>query len=179
MRLLSILLISTILYLCTMDYVLWASSELSVLTLVVMLENKHVHWIVTKALLYHICQVDKGVDYMSDHILQVHCKWHLYFFSIVLQALPQSSQILFVELLVFILFFLVRIVLWVFHPHTYYSRQPDMVIFLLWPLNDMCCIYTVSHQTIVEYWNMIGKGTSCLCMLLLISYKVFDYRQYL
>ena len=60
-----------------MDYVLWASSELSVLTLVVMLENKHVHWIVTKALLYHICQVDKGVDYMSDHILQVHCKWHL------------------------------------------------------------------------------------------------------
>ena len=43
----------------------------------------------------------------------------------------QSTQILFVELLVFVLVFLVRIVPWVFHPHTYYSLQPDMVIFLL------------------------------------------------
>ena len=44
--------------------------------------------------------------------------------------------------------------------------------FPLWLLNDnMCCINTVFHQMTVEYWNMFGKGTSCLCMLLLISYK--------
>ena len=42
---------------------------------------------------------------MSDHILQVHYILHPYFFSVVLYAWPQSSQILFVELFVFVLVF--------------------------------------------------------------------------
>ena len=41
---------------------------------------------------------------------------------------PNLLKILFVELFAFVLVFLMKIVLWLFHPHTYYSLQPNMVI---------------------------------------------------
>ena len=49
-----------------------------------------------------------------------------------------------VNQLVLVQVFLVKPVVWVFHQHTYYSQQPDIVILLLWLLNDMSCIYIYS-----------------------------------
>ena len=70
-----------------------------------------------------------------------------------------------------------RIVLWVVHPHTYHSLQPDMVILLLWPFNDVLHIHCFPSNDcwILQY---VGKGTSRLCMLLLII-TVFKLLRYL
>ena len=70
-----------------------------------------------------------------------------------------------------------RIVLWVVHPHTYHSLQPDMVILLLWPFNDVLHIHCFPSNDcwILQYY---GKGTSRLCMLLLII-TVFKLLRYL
>ena len=53
--------------------------------------------------------------------------------------------------LVLVQVFLVKPVVWVFHQHTYYSQQPDMVVLLLRLLNDISCIYIPYHQMIVDY----------------------------
>ena len=47
------------------------------------------------------------------------------------QKLRSSRGSKIVNQLVIVLVFLVKPVVWVFHQHTYYSQQPDMVILLL------------------------------------------------
>mgnify|MGYP007105112176 CR=1 FL=1 len=83
---------------------------------------------------------------------------------------PNLLKILFVELFVFVLVFLMKIVLWVFHPHTYYSLQPNMVISfydlwvtcvaytlfsIKWLLNIEICLARVLLVYACYYWFLI------------------------
>ena len=64
--------------------------------------------------------MDEGVDYMSDHILYIrYIAYCTFNFSLLSFMHGHNLLKLFVELFVFVLVFLTRIVLRVFHPHTY------------------------------------------------------------